>query len=109
MQWGIVLAGDWKGESDSAETTNDGTVFDPLTDLPNANGFTCMAIIDDDRLFVTGGSNNPTETFIFSQSQNFWFRYCQLKNANDQTISRAVVSDLLRQCSDDFSANFSPH
>ena len=81
-QWGLVLAGDRSGDARNVsrvESTNDGVVFGSLVDLPSYNSYSCMAIIDEDRLFVCGGMSNPSETLVFSKSQNFWFRYFQPK------------------------------
>ena len=57
------------------ETTSQGLTFEALPDLPRNNSYSCVAIIDDDRLFASGGMDFPSEALIFSKSQQLWMRY----------------------------------
>lgn len=77
-QWGLVLAGDKTGAPrniSNVETTSQGLTFEALPDLPRNNSYSCVAIIDDDRLFASGGMDFPSEALIFSKSQQLWMRY----------------------------------
>ena len=75
--WGLVMAGGY--ELTSVETTNDGESFGSLPDIPNRSQTSCLAIIDDDRLFKCGGYPSYRDTFIFSKSTNYWSRCGKLQ------------------------------
>ena len=79
--WGLVISGglredDLKGnEVDMANVvvTKDGRKFEELAPLPVNLTDHCLAIVDDDRLFVTGGEtgggkNRQNRTYIYSKS-----------------------------------------
>ena len=77
--WGLVMAGGY-GLATVA-TTDDGESFGSLPDLPDESERSCLAIIDDDRLFKCGGSPTSTsfDTLIFSKSTNSWSRHAMLE------------------------------
>ena len=75
--WGMVMGGGYNfdtGFLSSVATTVDGQVFGSLTDLPNSDDQQCLAIIDDDKIFISGGDKNPSDAYIFSKSTNSWSR-----------------------------------
>ena len=74
--WGLVMAGgdDYPNTLSSVETTENGQVFDSLPDLPEENSFSCLVIVDDERVFTCGGDQSPSSTFIFSKMTNVWSR-----------------------------------
>ena len=80
--WGLVMAG---GTDDggfilaTVATTDDGESFGSLPDLPDESERSCLAIIDDDRLFKCGGYPTYYDTLIFSKSTNSWSRHAMLE------------------------------
>ena len=76
--WGLVMAGGFGdaiiGELSSVETTYNGETFASLPDIPQSNRESCIVIIDDDRIFISGGSTD-LDTQIFTNSTNSWQRY----------------------------------
>ena len=70
--WGLVMAGGVDTQYlSTVETTDTGTHGNPLPDLPEENVQSCLAIIDDDRIFTCGGYFQPGDTFIFSTSRTW--------------------------------------
>ena len=75
--WGLVLGGGYNfgtGFLSSVTTTVNGQAFGSLPDLPNRDDQLCLAIVDDDRIFTSGGDQNREDAFIFSKSTNSWSR-----------------------------------
>ena len=77
--WGLILAGGYDDLDffdpsvfSSVDTTDNGEVFEPLPDLPKANGDFCLVIVDQDRLFTCGGDVTPSVTLIFQKSTDSW-------------------------------------
>ena len=69
-EWGLVISGGYDGENylTSVEQSFDGINFTPLPDLPIEQYLHCLAIVDDNTLFVTGGKRNGilnNETFYY--------------------------------------------
>ena len=77
--WGLVMAGGDNGtEISSVETTADGIIFDNLPDLEVGVSGSCVAVIDDDRIFTSGGYYDPglrRASYVFSRTNNSWSRY----------------------------------
>ena len=85
--WGLVMAGGNNHETggnnkylESVTTTDDGQDFESLHDMPDidfvddGNVESCVVAIDSDRLFMCGGYQLPSYTFILSKSTNSWDR-----------------------------------
>ena len=73
--WGLVMGGGYNfgtGYLSSVATTANGQAFDSLPDLPNRDDQQCLAVIDDEKIFTSGGDQNPSDAFIFSKSTNSW-------------------------------------
>ena len=74
--WGLVMAG---GQNryllNSVETTHNGETFAFMPDLPYANRDSCLTIIDNDMIFVSGGQEGPKDTWIFSTFGSSWQRF----------------------------------
>ena len=79
--WGLVMAGGDNGGpllSSSVETTADGIIFENLPDLEVEVSGSCVVVIDDDRIFTSGGYHDPglrRDSYIFSRTNNSWSRY----------------------------------
>ena len=87
--WGLVMAGGnnhAQGYLESVTTTDNGQDFESLPDMPDigiddgidgiddGNIESCVVVIDSDRLFMCGGYQMPSYTFIFSKAANSWDR-----------------------------------
>ena len=76
--WGLIMAGGYSDDSfrSSVETTDDGEVFGSLPNMPEANDYMCLVVVDDDRLFLCGGGDLDfrTSTLIFSKKSSDWTR-----------------------------------
>ena len=58
---GLVIAGgfdDGFGGVAYVDGTKNGIKFEPMTPLPTTPQYSCLASVDDETLFLTGGSNN---------------------------------------------------
>ena len=75
--WGLVMGGGYNfgtGYLSSVATTVNGQALGSLPDLPNRDDQQCLAVIDDEKIFTSGGDQNPSDAFIFSKSTNSWSR-----------------------------------
>lgn len=71
--WGLVIAGGYVsgGEYlDTVEVTQDGMSFYNLEPLPSPKDEACLAIIDEERIFVTGGQDKST--YVYYKSSEEW-------------------------------------
>ena len=69
-EWGLIVSGGYDGEKyyDTVENTLDSLNFDLLPDLPKEQYIGCLAILDEETLFATGGKTNgigDNETYIY--------------------------------------------
>ena len=82
--WGLVVAGGWNEDAqpqNSVEQSLDGANFNDLPQLPlNVYGH-CLAIVDDNTLFFTGGTTEDgfdngtsTQTYVFTKNKGIWER-----------------------------------
>ena len=99
--WGLVMAGgfgDGGGALSSVETTYNGETFASLPDIAEANRESCLVIIDDDRIFMCGGSSTSINTKIFTNSTNSWqkYKYSQLGKRPFNNIYINLLSAWLR-------------
>ena len=79
--WGLIMSGGQDDSFNGLESvlkTVNGEVFSSLPDLPKENDYSCVVIIDDDRIFTCGGRADNAEiqdnTYIFSKSNESWGR-----------------------------------
>ena len=80
--WGLVMAGGYDGYLSnylsSVESTSNGETFGNLPDLEKENQQNCLVVVDDERIFTCGGGQEPTDTFLFSNTTKLWSRYTGL-------------------------------
>ena len=76
--WGLVMAGGGHITNSppllNVTTTKNGRDFLALANLPDGNSYSCVVIIDEDRIFTCGGYNTESDTLIFSNSTGSWTR-----------------------------------
>ena len=68
--WGLIISGGYDGEKyfETVENTLDSLNFESLPDLPKEQYIGCLAIVDEETLFATGGKTNDVgdnETYIY--------------------------------------------
>ena len=86
--WGLVVAGGWNENAlpqSSVEQTLNGANFNDLPQLPlNLYGH-CLSIVDDNTLFLTGGTtedgfdnNTSTQTYLYTKNRGMWDRVADM-------------------------------
>ena len=68
--WGLIISGGYDGDKyfETVENTLDSLNFNSLPDLPKEQYIGCLAIVDAETLFATGGKTNgigDNETYIY--------------------------------------------
>ena len=72
--WGLVIAGGVNSlgaDLDTVYVTSDGASFNLLTELPRPKELHCVAIVDEDALFVAGGYPNYKEAYLYRKSTRY--------------------------------------
>ncbi len=74
--WGLVIANGYDDEGSSTDTiirTTDGKTFSELPAFPDSLRHTCLQILDETRLFLSGHGYNPERfaAYIFSRSDKY--------------------------------------
>ncbi len=73
--WGLVMSGGYGLNGallDTVLRTGDGAAFEALPPLPEPRTYHCLAIIDEDTLFVGGGFPTLDGAYVFRRSEGMW-------------------------------------